>query len=83
MKASKEQVEHSILFFAEKYSLSENYKALFNNHIGLPRIVEMITYEMFLQKFNSYYCSDEEYEYYKIILEYAIELRQNGLVIYQ
>jgi len=83
MKASKEQVENAILFFAETFGQERNYKALMESYIGTPKIVEMIVYEMFLQKFNSYHCTDEQYVPYKIIHEYATELKQNGWVTHE
>ena len=43
----------------------------------------MIVYEMFLQKFNSYHCTDEQYEQYKVIHEYVTELKQNGWVTFE
>lgn len=83
MKASKKQVEESILFFAKTFGQERNYKALMSAHIGTSKIIEMIVYEMFLQKFNSYHCTDEQYEHYKLIHEYATELKQNGWVIHE
>lgn len=83
MKASKEQVENAILFFAKTFGQEENYKSLMKVYRSTPEIVEMIVYEMFLQKFNPYHCTDEEYEHYKIIHEYATELKQNGLVSHE
>lgn len=80
MKASKEQVEKAILFFAKTFGQEENYKALMNVYTGTPKIVEMIVYEMFLRKFNSYH---EQYEQYKLIHDYATELKQNGWVTYE
>ena len=82
MEASKEQVEKSILFFAKMYGQENNYKELMKSYSGTPKIIEMIVYEMFLQKFNSYYCSLEEYGQYSIIHEYAKELKENGWVVY-
>lgn len=83
MKASKEQLESAILFFAKTFGEEKNYKALMSAYMGTPEIVEMIVYEMFLRKFNPYHCTDEQYEKYKIIHEYATELKQNGWVTYE
>lgn len=83
MKASKEQVESAILFFAKIFGRENNYKALMSSYSGTPKIVEMIVYEMFLQKFNSCNCTDEQYEQYKLIHEFATELNQNGWVTYE
>lgn len=83
MKCSKKEVENAVLFFAKVYNKDANYKAIMETHASLPKIVEMIVYEMFLQKFNSYYCSDEQYEQYKIIHEFATELKQKGWVDFE
>ncbi len=82
MKASKKEMEGSILFFARMFSLEENYKALMKIS-GFPKVVELIVYKMFLQKFNPYNCVDEDYEQYKILLEFVTELEQNGFVTYE
>lgn len=84
MKASKEQVENAILFFAKTFDQEQNYKAVMCSYSGTtPKIVQMIVYEMFLQKFNSYYCTDEQYIQYNLIYEYATELKQNGWVTHE
>lgn len=83
MKITKEQFENSILFFAKKFGQEKNYQAMLDDKIGLPKIVEMITYQMFLRQFNPYHCSNEEYENYKIIHQYVTELHQNGWVSFQ
>lgn len=56
MKVNKQELVNAILFFAKLYGQEKNYKALMESYNGgLPKIVEMITYEMFLQKFT--YCN--------------------------
>jgi hypothetical protein len=80
MEKTKEQVEQAILFFAKAYNLENNYRSIMSTRPGLPKIVEMIVYELFIHRFNSYHCSDEEYEQYKIIHEYVTELREIGWV---
>jgi hypothetical protein len=83
MKASNEQVVNAILFFAKLYGQEKNYEALIEAYNNMPKIIEMIVYEMFLQKFNSYYCPDKQYKQYKIIHEYATELKEKGWVTYE
>ena len=80
MNSTQEQVRTAILFFAKMYDKEDNYKAIMDTYPGLPKIVEMIIYDMFLNKFNSYYCSNDEYNQYKVIHEYAIELKEKGFV---
>ena len=77
---TQEQVREAILFIAKMYGKENNYKAIMEIHPGLPKIVEMIVYEMFINNFNSYYCSNDEYKQYKIIHEYATELNKSGFV---
>lgn len=83
MKGTKKQLEDSILFFANEFGQEKNYKALMEVYEGTPKIVEMIVYEMFIQKFNPYHCTDEQYENYKRILEYTTELKQKGWVEFE
>ena len=80
MKSTQEQVRMAILSFAKMYDKEDNYKAIMDTSPGLPKIVEMIIYEMFLNMYNTYYCSKDEYEQYKIIHEYATELKEKGFV---
>jgi hypothetical protein len=80
MNLTGEQVRTAILFFAKLYNKEDNYKAIMDTYPGLPKIVEMIVYEMFLNMFNSYYCSEDEYKQYKIIYKYATELKEKGFV---
>ena len=51
------------------------YKALVKI-TELPRLVEMISYDMFLNKFNSYNCTDEEYNNWKLLLLYGKDLKK-------
>lgn len=80
MKVTKGKVQESVLYFAKQYGFEDNYKALFSNYNGLDSTVKMIIYEMFLNGFNSYHCSDEDYVQYRILLEYCTELRKVGWV---
>jgi hypothetical protein len=87
MKATQEQVRQAILFIAKMYGKEDNYKVIMETNPGLPKVVEMISYEMFLNKFDPFYCRNDEYEQhkiiheqYKIIHEYATELNKNGFV---
>ena len=80
MNLTQEQVREAILFFAKIYDKEDNYKAIMDTYPGLPKIVEMIVYEMFMNRFNSYYCSNDEYKQYGIIHKYATELKEKGFV---
>jgi hypothetical protein len=80
MKVTKKTLEEAILFFAAKYCEEKSYKALLESWSGTPKVINMIVYDMFINKFNSYHCSAEEYENYKLIYEYAAELKEKGFV---
>ena len=80
MNATQEQVKQAILVFARDYGKEANYQALMESNPGLPKIVEMIVYDMFINNFNNYYCSAYEYSQYKIIHEYSSELTEKGFV---
>jgi len=82
MKARKLDIVNAVLFFAKLYGLENNYENL-KNQYTLPEIVQMIVYKMFLMKFSSYGCPDEEYNQYKIILEYSTELDKNGCISFE
>ena len=71
------------MFFAKTFGQEQSYKALIVSYPVTPKIVEMIVYEMFLQKFNPSCCTNEQYEQYILIYEYATELKQNGWVSYE
>lgn len=83
MKHSKQQVENAILFFAKEFGQEANYKGLIQTCPVTPKIVEMIVYEMFLQKSNPSNYTDEQLEQYQIIHEYSTELKQVGWVEYE
>lgn len=80
MNYTKKNLENAILFFAKKFGKEKNYEAILSNDKSITHLVEMIVYEMFLNEFNSYHSTDEEFEQYKIIIKYAKELRENGFV---
>jgi len=82
MTHTKLQLKCAILFFAKLYGKELSYNALLDANTGFPKIVEMIVYDMFLQKFCIYGCDNEQYEQYKILLEYSTELKNNGFVEY-
>ena len=77
MKTKQELTNDAVLYFAKKYGQGAMFE---NMKCSLPRFVEMIVYEMFLQKFNFVTCMEQDYEHYKIIHDYASELRENGWV---
>ena len=80
MRESKEKVESAILFFAKLYGQEDGYKSIMATHVGLPKLVEMISYEMFLKQFSHYYCDSDQYDNYHVLLKYAKELKEKGWV---
>lgn len=80
MNYTKQQVINAVLSFAKKFDKEKSYVAIIESGMELPRLIEMIVYEMFIQGFNSYFASDEDFNNHKIILDYAKELKQNGFV---
>lgn len=81
MKAKKQTVKDAIMHFAVKYGKGDAYEYMLKD--TLPSVVNSIIQEMFLQKFNSYSCSDIDYDNYKVILDYYTELHAQGFVTFE
>lgn len=64
------------MFFAKKFEQEKNYEALMLGGATLPKLSEMIVYDMFIQEFNPYMSTDEEFKQYKLILKYCLELKK-------
>jgi len=80
MKNTKDDIKNAALFFAKKFGQKNNYELMILGGTTLPKLAEMIVYEMFIQEFNPYMSTDEEFEQYKLILEYCLELKEKGYV---
>lgn len=80
MNHTKENLNKSILNLAELFGSKDGYEHLIKTYSGTPKIVEMIVYDMFVNKFDYRSCSEEQYESYQIILEFSLELREKGFV---
>jgi hypothetical protein len=81
MIITKEQFEQDILTLAKFIGQEKTYNVFIETHVPeLPRIVEMIAYELFLIQFDYRYCSEELYDSYRNLLDYSIELRNNGFL---
>jgi len=80
MKNTKRQVEDAILTLAKKVDQVESFEKLIESNVGLPKLVEMITYQLFLKGFDIISCDDELFEAHQIVWKYAIELQTNGFV---
>ncbi len=73
------QFKNAILNLAEMMNQRESFEKLYD-YSHNPEIVKSLVYELFLVKFNPYYCPDKYYDDYKIIHEYSEELSKNGFV---
>lgn len=83
MEASKKDIENAIMFFAKKFNLEKNYEAIISSHIGLPKLVELIVFEMFLNGNNPRTILTElEIYNYSLLYTYATELRKCGFVTF-
>ena len=80
MNHTKENLNKSILNLAELFGSKDGYEFLIKSYAGTLRIVGMIVYDMFINKFDYRSCSEEQYESYQIILEFSLELREKGFV---
>jgi hypothetical protein len=83
MKQSKQEVIDSILILAKHVGLENNFKHLIDYYPGIPKIVEMIVYQLFIHKFIYTHCTDEVYEAYETILTFAQELQNIGWVEFE
>jgi hypothetical protein len=79
MKYNRNQFETAILNLADYLNLKNNYVELLKQ-IDKPAAIKQLVYDLFLVKFDSQSCNDKLYESYKIIYEYATELKLNGNV---
>lgn len=79
----RSDLEEAILLLADKCNQKESFIKLMEAKIGMPKLVEMIVYQLFLNRFDSRSCSNEEYGAYGEVYSYAKELSQNGFVTFQ
>lgn len=82
MESTKEEVIESILYFAEKYGRKGAYEIIAKT-APIPTMIRIIVYDMFLKEFSKDSCSDEDYRYYSILLDYSTELEELGFVNYK
>lgn len=82
MKNTQKDVREAILILAEHVGKKPNYEYLVRD-VDLPKLTNMIVYELFLIGFDSRSCSDILYAAYKIIHDYAKELSSEGYVSFE
>lgn len=81
MKTTKEEFEKDILILANKINLKKNYQALMECYKGLPRICEMLVYDLFVYNYNNYIQKDDDvFEAYYHLKNYCQELKERGFV---
>lgn len=84
MIITKEQFEKDILRLAQFVGQEQTYGVFIETHTpGLPRVVEMITYELFISQFDYRNCHGDLYYSYRNVLEYAKELRTVGYITFK
>jgi hypothetical protein len=81
MIITKTQFELDILNISEYFKKRDVYEIFIREkNVGLPKLVEMVAYELFINQFDYRNCSDEIYHSYRNVLEFSRELRLNGFV---
>ena len=84
MIITKEQYKKDILRLSQHVGLEKIYKGFIeSNTPGLPRLTEMIVYELFINQFDYRNCDTDLYYSYRNVLEYSKELRENGFVSFK
>jgi hypothetical protein len=84
MTITKEQFLSNILLLAKKVNQEENFKNLMNTYPGLPKIIEMLVYMLFLNDYENYIEKDNNiFNAYNSVKEYSKELNKNGFVIFK
>ncbi len=81
MKTTQKELENAILCIAELFGQKDTYKSFINDQVSLPKMIEMLAYQMFLHEFKPDE-NLEQYGAYNLIHEYAIEIRDNGGVTF-
>ena len=81
MKTTKEEFEKDILILANEINLKKNYEGLMESYKGLPRICEMLVYDLFVNNYNNQnHLSDDCFEAYYHLKNYCQELKEKGFV---
>lgn len=84
MIITQEQFKRDILNLSEYFGQRNVFEIfLREKNVVLPKLVEMVAYELFIKQFDYRSCSDDLYYSYRNVLEYAKELRINGFVSFK
>ena len=80
MKYTREETVNAIIVLAEVVNQKKGFSILAKSKVGLERTIEMIIYQLFINKFDYRSCIDEQYHAYRILWEFASELKEKGFV---
>lgn len=83
MVHTKKAVQDAILTLGTALKQKSSFEALITANTELPRLVELIAYQLFLKQFDSRSCSEELYIAYVIVLYYGKELTEKGFVTFE
>ena len=84
MIITKEQFEQDILRLSEYVSQKHEFETFINTKVlSLPRIVEVLVYELFINRFDFGSPTNDLYFSYLNVLSYAKELKENGFVTFK
>lgn len=78
----KSELIKSILILAKHVGNENGFKHLISTS-NIPKTVELLVYQLFLIKFNSYNSPPYLFNAYTIIHQYATEMNENGFVRFQ
>ncbi len=81
MKENKDEVVGAITHLSRTMKQEQVYIQLLKN-VGLPRVVELIVYKMFLYGLTLEVMSTAEKQSYSMLHRYASELAENGFVTF-
>lgn len=76
MELTKHDIHYAVKYFARLYDKYETYENLLEDE-SLPKVVQSIIFEMFVNGFNYQDCCDSTFNEYKILLEYSKEYSKN------
>jgi len=95
MKGSKDQLKKAVLVIARILKKEKEFQTLIDTYQGMPTIIKMIVYEMFLANLNElnvakipgctfwFNVGDEYYNSYILIHAFAKELDEKGMVEFE
>lgn len=80
MKLTSQLVKESILTLAKEIGLEENYNQIIKSGATLPKVSEMIVYELFVNDLDVQLASHGVEQAHVVLLAYCRELKSKGFV---